>query len=109
MTDNTRNQQIQSAIKKDVVALHAITEAFGILVADAGDQTTPEPEVLLSMAVFVLLNDGHEVLVDYVSQIAGKRSIGLSADEAMDVIIEHDEFLVEAGRVQLAEGKVSHG
>jgi hypothetical protein len=61
------------------------------------------------MAVFVLLNDGHEVLVDYVSQIAEKRSIGLSADEAIDVIIEHDEFLVAAGRVELVEGKVSHG
>ena len=103
MKARPKNQQIHSAIKKDVLALHAITEAFEILVADAGDQTTPEPEVLLSMAVFVLLNDGHEVLVDYVSQIAEKRSIGLSADEAIDVIIEHDEFLVEAGRVELVD------
>ena len=100
MTDNTttQNEMIEQIIRNEELNSFAISEAFTIITAD-GD--IANPEILLQMAVWILLENGFEVSIDRVRMIAAKRCIGLDADEAIDVISEDDDIVLVAGRVEL--------
>ena len=94
-----RNEQINSMLAADVANLAAITEAF-LLLLNEGDGAESSPDQLLKFAVAILLEQGLQITVDRLRMIAAKRAIGLSAEEAVEVIMGEDEFIFMGGRVQ---------
>ena len=92
---------IEQIILNEQDNFRAISEAFRLITSEDGLEATPE--TLLTMAVWILLEEGFDVTVDRVRIIAAKRCIGLDAEEAIEAIIEDDALMLIAGRIELVD------
>jgi len=96
-----RNEIVNSLLEDDLTILAAIGAAYQFMTEHSNMDATPRELFLLTVSI--MLHSDEKITVDRAAQIARKRSIGISADKAIDLIIEDDDFQIEAGRVQLRE------
>ena len=103
LQDSPHNDPVGMRLYQELANLEAMTEAHARIQVTNGHMHAVDSHDLLEATVWVLLQNGEQITLERLADIARKEAIGFTPDMAANLFLSDPDYEFNAGCIELAE------